>query len=237
MGLRTRRGTVVDRFRDRLVFPVRDPGGQRVVGFLGRALTEGEDIPKYLNSPGSALYRKGDVLYGLGAEPARRALAGGARPVLVEGPLDAIAVTCAAYAAANFALLGETLGYARSAGRYHYHGRRKRVWVYLLHRDAPAILAAAYPHPLLAPRGGVDVHTVALAGDSGLLGLLEGLTDPRKKRGIRHRVAAVRTMVAAATMAGATRFRSVADYIGDLRRRRWSCSAPGGTRAPAGSCG
>jgi DNA primase len=35
------------------------------------------------------------VLYGLGAEPARRALGGGARPVLVEGPLDAIAVTCA----------------------------------------------------------------------------------------------------------------------------------------------
>ena len=90
------------------------------------------------------------------------------------------------------------------------------MWVYLLHRDAPAILAAAYPHPLLAPRGGVDVHTVALAGDSRLLGLLEGLTDPRQKRGIRHRVAAVRTMVAAATLAGATSFRSVADYIGDL---------------------
>ena len=90
------------------------------------------------------------------------------------------------------------------------------MWVYLLHRDAPAILAAAYPHPLLAPRGGVDVHTVALAGDSGLLGLLEGLTDPRQKRGIRHRVAAVRTMVAAATLAGATSFRSVADYIADL---------------------
>jgi hypothetical protein len=96
VGLRTRRGSVVDRFRDRLVFPVRDPGGQRVVGFLGRALTEGEGIPKYLNSPGSALYRKGEVLYGLGAEPTRHALAAGARPVLVEGPLDAIAVTCAA---------------------------------------------------------------------------------------------------------------------------------------------
>jgi len=60
------------------------------------------------------------------------------------------------------------------------------------------------------------VHTAALAGVSGLLGLLEGLTDPRQKRGIRHRVAAVRTMVAAATLAGATSFRSVADYIGDL---------------------
>jgi len=74
-------------------FPVRDPGGQRVVGFLGRALVEAEDTPRYLNSPATALYRKGEVLYGLGAEPARRALAGGARPVLVEGPLDAIAVT------------------------------------------------------------------------------------------------------------------------------------------------
>src|SRR5450759_3106144 len=76
-------------------FPVRDPGGQRVVGFLGRALVEAEDTPRYLNSPATALYRKGEVLYGLGAEPARRALAGGARPVLVEGPLDAIAVHCA----------------------------------------------------------------------------------------------------------------------------------------------
>lgn len=49
--------------------------------------------PKYLNSPQTALYRKGEVLYGLGAAPARHALAAGARPVLVEGPLDAIAVT------------------------------------------------------------------------------------------------------------------------------------------------
>ena len=90
VGLRTRRGGV---FRDRLMFPVRDAGGDRVVGFLGRALTESDDTPKYLNSPATALYRKGDVLYGLGAEPSRQALAAGARPVLVEGPLDAIAVT------------------------------------------------------------------------------------------------------------------------------------------------
>ena len=77
------------------MLPVRDPGGERVVGFLGRAVTEAEDVPKYLNSPETALYRKGELLYGLGAGPARDALAGGARPVLVEGPLDAIAVTAA----------------------------------------------------------------------------------------------------------------------------------------------
>ena len=54
-----------------------------------------DSLVQRLWGPATALYRKGEVLYGLGAEPGRRALAGGARPVLVEGPLDAIAVTCA----------------------------------------------------------------------------------------------------------------------------------------------
>jgi len=95
VGTTTRRGSVVDRFRDRLMLPVRDPAGERVLAFLGRALTHSEGTPKYLNSPQTVLYRKGEVLYGLGADPTRQAFAGGARPVLVEGALDAIAVTCA----------------------------------------------------------------------------------------------------------------------------------------------
>jgi len=95
VGLATRRGSVVDRFRDRLMLPVRDPSGQRVAAFIGRALAQDSGTPKYLNSPQTVLYRKGDVLYGLGAQPTRQALAGGAQPVLVEGALDAIAVTCA----------------------------------------------------------------------------------------------------------------------------------------------
>jgi len=95
VGLATRRGSVVDRFRDRLMLPVRDPSGQRVVAFIGRALAQDSGTPKYLNSPETVLYRKGDVLYGLGAAPTRQALAGGAQPVLVEGALDAIAVTSA----------------------------------------------------------------------------------------------------------------------------------------------
>jgi len=95
VGLATRRGSVVDRFRDRLMLPVRDPSGQRVVAFIGRALAQDSGTPKYLNSPETVLYRKSDVLYGLGAAPTRQALAAGARPVLVEGALDAIAVTAA----------------------------------------------------------------------------------------------------------------------------------------------
>jgi len=95
VGLASRRGTVLDRFRDRIMFPVHDPAGEQVVAFIGRALDPVGDTPKYLNSPATALYCKGEVLYGLGAPPGRQALAAGARPVLVEGALDAIAVTTA----------------------------------------------------------------------------------------------------------------------------------------------
>jgi len=95
VGMATRRGSVVDRFRDRLMLPVRDPSGERVLAFLGRALAQSPEVPKYLNSPQTALYRKGEVLYGLGADPTRQALAAGTRPVLVEGARDAIAITCA----------------------------------------------------------------------------------------------------------------------------------------------
>ena len=94
VGMASRRGTVLDRFRDRIMFPVHDPDGQ-VIAFLGRALAPTADTPKYLNSPTTALYCKGEVLYGVGAQPARQALAAGAWPVIVEGALDAIAVTTA----------------------------------------------------------------------------------------------------------------------------------------------
>lgn len=93
LGLRSARGTLVDRFRDRLMFPVRDTTGEHVIAFLGRAVRPAEGAPKYLNSPETALYRKSDILYGLGNPPGRDALAAGGHPVLVEGPLDAIAVT------------------------------------------------------------------------------------------------------------------------------------------------
>ena len=51
-----------DRFRNRVIFPIADPQG-RVVGFGARAL--GDEEPKYLNSPDSALFRKGALLFGL----------------------------------------------------------------------------------------------------------------------------------------------------------------------------
>ena len=90
LALEARTGRLVDRFRDRLMLPVHDHDGH-VVGFVGRAHPNSDDrTPKYLNSPTTPLYRKGDQLHGL--FEGWRATRSGATPVLVEGPMDALAV-------------------------------------------------------------------------------------------------------------------------------------------------
>jgi DNA primase len=93
------RGDLIDRFRDRIIFPLHGPSGQ-TIALLGRAVNPtvtdrtGAPVPKYLNSPDTAIYHKGAVLYGLTAA-ATAALRTGATPVLVEGPMDALAVNAA----------------------------------------------------------------------------------------------------------------------------------------------
>ena len=94
-GLATRssRGTLIDRFRDRIMLPVHDAAGM-LAGFTGRAHPDaGPDTPKYLNSPQTATYKKSHLLFGL--YQARPDLARGAIPVIVEGAFDAIAVSIA----------------------------------------------------------------------------------------------------------------------------------------------
>ncbi|NKZ03276.1 toprim domain-containing protein [Actinomadura latina] len=81
-------GEPFDLFRNRVVFPLRDKAGA-ITGFIGRRRDDAPG-PKYLNSPESELFHKGDVLFGL--LEARDQLMRTARPLLVEGPLDAIAV-------------------------------------------------------------------------------------------------------------------------------------------------
>ena len=81
-------GSHYDRFRGRIMFPVRDHRG-RVVGFGARGM--GADAkPKYLNSPESEVYRKSRTLYGI--DRARGPIARGGRAVVVEGYTDVIAL-------------------------------------------------------------------------------------------------------------------------------------------------
>lgn len=78
-------GTYYDRFRGRVTFPIRDRR-DRIIGFGGRTL--GTDQPKYLNSPDSPVFHKGEAVYGL--SEAREGIRRADRVVLVEGYLDAI---------------------------------------------------------------------------------------------------------------------------------------------------
>jgi len=85
-----------DRFRDRVMFPITDARG-RVIAFGGRALEK--DVPaKYLNSPETPLFHKGDNLYNLAS--ARQAAHNGAQLIVVEGYVDVIAMVTSGFAGA-----------------------------------------------------------------------------------------------------------------------------------------
>jgi len=85
--IRKDNGKHYDRFRDRIMFPIRDARG-RTIAFGGRALGDGE--PKYLNSPETVLFHKGRELYGL--YEARQALRHIEQLVVVEGYMDVVAL-------------------------------------------------------------------------------------------------------------------------------------------------
>ncbi|MFA1544580.1 toprim domain-containing protein [Actinomadura monticuli] len=89
-GLAKRRedGDLFDLFRDRVLFPFRDQNGE-ITGFIGRRRDDASG-PKYLNSPETPLFHKSSMLFGL--HEGRAGLSGTTRPLLVEGPLDAIAI-------------------------------------------------------------------------------------------------------------------------------------------------
>ncbi len=94
-----------DRFRERIMFPIRNHKGQ-VIGFGGRILTQGE--PKYLNSPETPLFQKGQELYGL--FEARQAMREAGYVLVTEGYMDVVAL-----AQLGFAQTVATLGTACSA--------------------------------------------------------------------------------------------------------------------------
>ncbi|MFL7791605.1 MAG: DNA primase [Anaerolineae bacterium] len=87
-------GSAYDRFRNRLMIPIRDLKG-RVIGFGARALAP-DDVPKYLNSPQTKLFDKSHTLFGL--DGARRAIHDEDRVVIVEGYMDVMQAHQAGFA-------------------------------------------------------------------------------------------------------------------------------------------
>ncbi|RKT36898.1 DNA primase [Microbacterium sp. AG1240] len=115
---------VYDRFRGRLVWPIRDVTGQ-VIGFGARKLYDDDQGPKYLNTPETPIYRKSQVLYGL--DLAKRDISRGHRVVVVEGYTDVMAchlagvtgaiATCGtAFAADHITVLRRVMGDDSASG-------------------------------------------------------------------------------------------------------------------------
>ncbi|GII96358.1 toprim domain-containing protein [Sinosporangium siamense] len=135
LARRSRRGTLIDTFRDRAMFPLRSREGT-VLAFLGRAL---DHEPRYLAGPTTASHPRRDLLFGLHAVN-RRTL-----PVLVEGPLDAMAVSLAApHRLAGIACLGArvTAGQAEFAATL---GRARLLIAFDGDRAGAEAMARAYP--------------------------------------------------------------------------------------------
>ncbi|MEU2662113.1 DNA primase [Micromonospora sp. NPDC007220] len=110
----SRSGTLIDRFRRRLMWPIRDLTGD-VIGFGARKLFDDDDGPKYLNTPETPIYKKSHVLYGI--DQAKREIAKQGKVVVVEGYTDVMACHLAgvptAVATCGTAFGGDHIGVLR----------------------------------------------------------------------------------------------------------------------------
>ncbi|WP_033075443.1 DNA primase [Sphingopyxis sp. MWB1] len=182
-----------DRFRGRLMIPIRDARG-RVIAFGGRILGDGE--PKYLNSPDTPLFDKGRVLYNLDkASPASRRTN---RVIVVEGYMDVIAL-----AEAGIADAVAPLGTALTENQLGLLWRMMPVPVLCFDGDAAgqkaAMRAAARALPLLRPGFSLAFATlppgqdpddlVRAKGAEGFEAILES-AEPLVERLWAHEVAA-----------------------------------------------
>lgn len=155
-------GKAFDRFRGRLMFAIRDGRG-RMSGFGARAL-DPDDVPKYLNSPQTAIFEKGSLLYGL--DKTRKSIRGKDQVVIVEGYMDVIGPYQAGYTN-----LVSPMGTALTEHQLRALKRLTRRMVLAL--DADAAGARATMRGLHVARQSLDRETEMHFNPRGLL-LSEG---------------------------------------------------------------
>jgi hypothetical protein len=126
--------------------------------------------------------------------------------------------TC--YRAAGWQLLGTTRGFAKCNRRYWRHGQLKLVLVRPLVPDAVSRLVAPFLAPLNSKRketpGMIDINSLPLEGQGGLMDLLKTILDPRKPRGVRHPVVTIVAIAICAALSGARSFCAIAEWAQGL---------------------
>ncbi|GAA0282406.1 DNA primase [Streptomyces polychromogenes] len=192
----SRSGKPIDRFRGRLMWPIRDISGE-VVGFGARKLREDDNGPKYLNTPETPIYKKSQVLYGI--DLAKKEIAKTSRAVVVEGYTDVMACHLAgvttAIATCGTAFGGEHIKILR---RLLMDNATAEV-IFTFDGDAAGQKAAlrafeddqkfAAETSIAITPGGMDPCDLRLAqGDAAVSGLVESRT-PLFEFALRHIVA------------------------------------------------
>jgi len=142
-----------DRFRDRIMFPIKNLSG-RVVAFGGRILTASERSPKYINSPETPVYEKGKILYGL--YHTRDAIRKAEKAIVVEGYMDFLSLV-----AAGFGNTVATLGTALTEDQARLIRRYTRSVVLMYDSDSAGTKATLRGADVLL-EAGVDVAVVHL---------------------------------------------------------------------------
>lgn len=145
----------------------------------------------------------------------------GHRVLLAETFVDPARFRGTCYRASNWLGLGRTRGYGRHGLRYTEHGQPKEVFVYPLHRRAREWLCALHS-PVDGEKEGpvtqINVEALPLEGQGGLLDVLDGLPDIRKRRGRRHALRYVLAVAVCATLAGAQSVAAIAEWCADQTR-------------------
>jgi len=175
-----KRSDPYDRFRNRITFPIESVSG-RVVGFGGRTLEKGTDTPKYLNSPESPIYHKGEVLYALGWS--RNAIRREGAALVVEGYMDTVAL--AAHGVENVvATLGTALTPEHALLLKRYTTKALLLFdsdeagLRATFRAADILLAhGVHPSVVTFPPGEDPDTTVRKEGASGLRRYLDAAVD------------------------------------------------------------
>jgi hypothetical protein len=140
------------------------------------------------------------------------------------------------YRAANWQYVGQTRGWTKSGDHYVYNGRPKAVYVYRLHRNAEAMLNSdllPYDYRLFAREASME--KLRSFPVEGLMQRIRQISDPRKARGVRHRLDVVLGIAVCAVLCGARSYRAIGDWAAGLTQQVLRRFGSTRTKAPSES--
>lgn len=147
----------------------------------------------------------------------------GHRVVLAETFVDTSRFRGTCYRASNWRCVGDTKGWAKRGAGYRFHGQPKAVWLYPLRPDFKTQLCTGAHGG--APEEGfeegfmvVDVEKLPLYGQGGLFETLCTIPDPRRRRGVRHKIQSILAIGICATLAGARSLSAMAEWAAEQSR-------------------